>query len=92
MRQLDLAGWQREAKNRDHCLSFDSTGREILVGLSREESEWLVRYERETAEALKAGSRVRRADRAQYLELHERHESARLTALHLATVMPAGNA
>ncbi|MGB6185137.1 MAG: hypothetical protein WBF65_08465 [Sphingopyxis granuli] len=92
MDTLDLRDWQREGKTRDHCLSVDSEGREILIGLTRAESEWLVLYEQDSADAFVAGKRTRREDSKEFLRLHEKHECARLKVLHLAFAKPEGSA
>jgi hypothetical protein len=63
-------------------LGRDGGGREVLVGLTYEETEWYFTY---LEEELGANHRRTRktiaemnSDRDRYLELHDRHEQARM--------------
>jgi hypothetical protein len=62
--------------NEMHAITTDSKGNEVLIGLSLEETEFYLSY---------ANSRMdgteQRADQKRYLELHEKHERARLAVL-----------
>jgi hypothetical protein len=58
------------------AISRDAQGREVLVGLSLEETEFYMGY----AAEFHSGE-VSRANGERYLALHERHEAARFRAL-----------
>ena len=58
------------------ALTTDSQGRDVLVGLSFEETEIYVNHSR----ALLRGDRDRES-RDLYLQLHEKHERARLEVI-----------
>lgn len=62
-------------------LTRDDQGREVLVGLTLDETEWYFAY----VESNRAGSAMSAnpfpkedANRDRYIELHDRHELARL--------------
>ena len=58
------------------ALSRDSAGREILVGLTFEETEFYMEYTNKRMQGHKD-----RPNSKRYLELHEKHELARLEVL-----------
>jgi hypothetical protein len=59
-------------------LTKDEHGRELLVGLTTEETEFYVTHVRRRA----AGNRDRDlANQARFLELHQKHEFARLQTI-----------
>ena len=59
-------------------LAKDVRGQEVLVGLTAEETEFYVIHVRRRS----AGNRDRdRANKARYLELHQKHEFARLQTI-----------
>jgi hypothetical protein len=62
------------------ALARDRHGREVLIGLTHEESEWYLAYA-ESSEERNVGRDSRsaeeiRIDRRRYLELHDKHETA----------------
>ncbi|HZP66248.1 MAG TPA: hypothetical protein VFB32_08055 [Rudaea sp.] len=63
------------------ALSSDARGREVLVGLTFEETAW---YVTQTHTLLGR----HRADRLRYLELHDKHEKARQRLLAIAHAEP----
>ena len=62
------------------ALSTDSAGREVLVGLSFEESEFYMAYANQRMQGHKD-----RPNSKRYLELSEKHERARLEVLGAET-------
>lgn len=82
---------ERAFRSASQALALDANGDEILVGLTREESEWLVQDERGWLEARQSGTR-QKADKARYLELRDKHEIARLQAIGLMHAKPHGTA
>jgi len=54
-------------------LSTDDAGKEVLVGLTAEESEFYMQYRRRR----KAGYYPERKHRDRFVQLHEKHELAR---------------
>jgi hypothetical protein len=60
---------ERSDLNRIRALATDSRGREVLVGLSFEETAWYVKQSH-----MLLGRH--RADRVRYVELHHKHEKA----------------
>ena len=91
MRFLKLTDDERAAKRSFQALSVDSEGNEIYVGLNREESEWMLDYERENAPG-----RMRppeRDEKKRNIELYKKHEMARLRAIGLNhSIKPIGSA
>jgi hypothetical protein len=63
-------------------LSRDVQGREVLVGLNSDETEWYFAHLEDELGPDRARRRKtaaqRTADRDRYLELHDRHEVARI--------------
>lgn len=72
-------------------LAVDDEGQEILVGLTREESEWYLRDSDSWMQQRMSGKRAKE-DKQRYVELSERHEVARLKAIALMNAKPAGSA
>ena len=64
------------------ALAHDSRGREVLIGLTFEETAWYINSSHRLL-------RRDHADRQRYLELHQKHEQAR--AKLLAAQKPAVN-
>lgn len=91
MQPLDMLDEERATMFASHAFAVDAEGREILVGLSREESEWLV-VDRRTWLEQRVRHRRSPADKRRSAALAERHEVARLKAVALANAKPAGNA
>jgi hypothetical protein len=61
-------------------IATDSTGREVLVGLTAEETDWYFAYtEKRMSDAPRGQNHGN--DRARYLALHDRHERARFQVL-----------
>ena len=58
------------------ALSTDSAGREVLVGLTFEETDFYMEYSNKRMQGQMDGPNSKR-----YLELHEQHERARLEVL-----------
>lgn len=67
---------ERAYLNAMRALSFDAEGREIFVGLSYEETPTYLQHTR----SFLTGSRDR-AGSKEYLELHAKHEAARLAVI-----------
>jgi hypothetical protein len=87
MRTLKLTDAERSARREFQTLSVDDDG----IGLSREESEWMLDYERKYA--LGRSRSHDRDERARRRELHEKHEQARLRAVGLnLAIKPIGSA
>lgn len=76
---LPISDDEREAKAAFHALDLDRDGNEILVGLSREESEWLLCYNRDYSGPPRV--RATKEDRAKAKAIREKHNVARLLAL-----------
>lgn len=76
---LPISDSEREAKESMSALAVDRDGDEILIGLSREESEWLLRYNRDYAGPPRV--RASKEDKAKAKEIREKHNVARLLAL-----------
>ena len=64
----------RDVLNEMRALSTDSEGREILVGLTIEETVFYMEYVRNRMQGHSQNG-------ARYLELHEKHECARFAVL-----------
>lgn len=71
-----FTGSERAYLKEIRALSTDSQGREVLVGLTFDETVFYVTYIREQANDIRS-----RDDNDKYLELHEKHERARITVL-----------
>ena len=82
---LPLSEDDRFNLERNHAICTDPDGKETLVGLTRDESTWLLAFVNRSS-ADKPNAEVR----DQYLHLYERHERARLSAL-ASRRMPAND-
>lgn len=91
MNKLSMSASTREYKDALRALAIDEQGNEVLVGLSREESEALISDEENWFQERAHGTRSK-ADRARYIELHDKHELARLMWLGLASDPRGGTA
>ncbi|MHA3840485.1 hypothetical protein ACX0GZ_04610 [Sphingomonas aestuarii] len=91
MRQLKMSDGDRAFHEGNQGLAIDANGMEILTGLTREESEWLI-ADSETWLVQRMTGRRDRADRSRYLELADKHEVARLRGIGLVQSPPAGTA
>jgi len=81
MRMLELDPYVRDWFQSIMKLSTDGHGNEVFVGLTREETDWLLDQE------MFNQSRAERMDKirgTRFLELSHKHETARLLALGLA--------
>jgi hypothetical protein len=58
------------------AISTDAQDREVLVGLTSEETDFYLSYTRDLS-----GDSHTNADTDRYLELHDKHEAARLEVL-----------
>jgi hypothetical protein len=91
MRTLKLTDDERSAKRSFQALSVDEEGNEVYVGLSREESKWMLDYERKYAPGRTRSPK--RDEKKRHIELHKKHESARLRAIGLNhSIKPIGSA
>jgi hypothetical protein len=72
MELLDLSAHDREAETRNRALSIDNDGREILIGLDRAESEWLLAMLNQRMEIISDD------DRERFLKLYGKHERAKI--------------
>jgi hypothetical protein len=77
MNLLNLSDDERSAKRLMSVLSTDCQGKEILCGLTREESEWMIEYLHRYPIPLRARAPSAN-DRKTYVALHEKHNVARL--------------
>jgi hypothetical protein len=70
----------REFLTEMRSITTDGTGREVLVGLTAEETDWYFAY---TARRMSDAARGphHSEDRERYLALHDRHEHARFQVL-----------
>lgn len=75
----DFTDSERAYLNEMRALTTDSQGREVLVGLTAEETEFYRKYAKERLAG--TGGADRRADGNRYLELHEKRERARFAVL-----------
>jgi len=75
---IEFTDSEREFHTEMRGLTKDEHGREVLVGLTLDETEFYVTHVRRRT----AGDRDRdRANQARYLELHQKHEFARLQTI-----------
>lgn len=91
MQSLELSERDRAHLSETQALSLDAQGRETLVGLTRDESEWYLRDQSTWFEQRTSGTRAK-ADKARYIELNEKHETARIHGIGLTNMPPAGSA
>lgn len=89
--KLDITQGERAHLLETQALSLDRKGNEVLIGLTREESEWYLKDQQNWLEQRSSGTRSKE-DKARFLELSEKHERARLQGLGLTFTPPAGNA
>lgn len=64
-----------------NTLVTDSTGRDVLAGLTVEETELLIMHRRKFIDALYGRGEREHANKRAFVELHEKHEKARLEIL-----------
>ena len=88
MDNLPLTATAREFLRWMGALSTDATGNEIRIGLDRGESERLCDMEKTWFSVIASASRFAFEHRQDFLQLHERHEIARLTASGYRILMP----
>ncbi|QAU44205.1 hypothetical protein [Bradyrhizobium guangzhouense] len=62
------------------AITTDADGREVLVGLSADETDWYFAYSARRLSGEPRGPN-HSADRERYLALHDRHERTRLEVL-----------
>lgn len=72
MQRLDLTPTHRARYNRLGALTIGASGQEVLLGLTRQESEYMARCNAAPPESLTEKEQLR------YAELLVRHEKARL--------------
>jgi hypothetical protein len=84
MKKLPLSPPERAQLNATSALSTDTSGHEVLVGLTREESEWCLCYEKAQFDN---EPRTTAADDERYMALYDRHESHRLLQLDAVVQM-----
>ena len=63
-------------------LDFDDSGEEVLVGLTREESEWLLVFLRDDADKSVETHQTSTKDPSRANDLLVRHRNARLARTH----------
>lgn len=88
MIRLNIDDADRELRLQNRALSLDEHGYEILIGLTRQESEWMVWYGKQYGISRKYGPSTE--EKRRHIELNERHNTARLLALGLHFAQPAG--
>ena len=91
MKLLDIPGADRTYLTSLQSFALDAQGQEILVGLTREESEGYLSDSISWIEQRVTGTRSK-ADKLLYSELNEKHEVARLRGIGLTNLKPQGNA
>lgn len=74
-KKLPLTHAERDFMRSSHALTCDVDGNEVLVGLSRDESLFLLRY---TLDSSLGRAPLRQEERTRFQWLHEKHERARL--------------
>lgn len=74
---------EREIRSLDRAIVLNEAGREVLVGLTEEETAAYMDYVRRYGlnKRLWTHARPDKAERATLLELHDKHETARLAAI-----------
>jgi hypothetical protein len=75
MDALKLSGRDRAIKIKSRALATDDQGREVLVGLDRPQSEWLLAMLQHEVASMTEDNRRR------YLNLYTLHEAARADAI-----------
>jgi len=73
---------EREIRTRDRAIVLNKVGREVLVGLTEDETALYMDYMRRYGLNKRLWTRARpdKAEREAFLELHNKHETARLAA------------
>lgn len=89
MKSLKLTDDERAAKRSFNALSIDEADNEIYIGLSRDESEWMLNYERKYGHPARATSPTR-DEKRHHIELFKKHDKARLQAIWLKNADTAG--
>lgn len=79
-RKLDLLDRERHYNELVHALDVNDEGDEILVGLDRKETEWLIRWRRELRAEREARANYR-SDKSRAERLEELHEQTRKNKL-----------
>ena len=74
---------EREIRRQDRAIVLNEVGREVLVGLTEEETAVYMDYMRRYGLNKRLWTRARpdKAERETFLELHNKHETARLAAI-----------
>jgi len=74
---------QRVIRSADRAICLNEAGREVLVGLAEEETAVYMDYVRRYGLNKRLWTRARpdKAERETLLELHNKHETARLAAI-----------
>ena len=74
---------EREIRSQDRAIVLNQAGREVLVGLTEEETAVYMDYMRRYGLNKRLWTRTHPnpAERETFLELHNRHETARLAPL-----------
>jgi hypothetical protein len=78
MAKLELDDAERWSLEQNFALSTDSAGDEVFVGLTREETLFLLGYRRTSRQLRAASKRPPPEDRERATQLREKHEHARL--------------
>ena len=73
---------EREIRSPDRAIVLNEAGREVLVGLTEEETALYMDYMRRYGLNKRLWTRARpdKAEREAFLKLHNKHETARLAA------------
>ena len=74
---------EREIRTRDRAIVLNKVGHEVLVGLTEDETALYMDYMRRYGLNKRLWTRARpdKAEREAFLELHNKHETARLAAI-----------
>ena len=74
---------EREIRTQDRAIVLNEVGREVLVGLTEEETAVYMDYMRRYGLNKRLWTRARpdKAERGAFLELHDKHETARPKAI-----------
>ena len=74
---------EREIRTKDRAIVVNQVGREVLVGLTEEETAVYMDYMRRYGLNQRLWTRARpdKAERKTFLELHNKHETTRLSTI-----------
>ena len=83
LRMFVFTDAERVIRSQDRAIVLNEAGREVLVGLTEEETAVYMDYVRRYGlnKRLWTQARPDKAERATLLELHDKHETARLAAI-----------